>query len=287
VFRTPGGQLGYRHSFYREGQNERELLVLDTAYRRVAMGGSGNETLGRALAGVRGTIVSREVSVEQQNRLTKDLNDRISAALNIATGQNRPANPEAWWQWWNDQNEVFVTGQKQMRTVHQGEQVAIVDQIAITPGQQPKDCLAAGTLVWTALGKMPIEEVQVGDLVLSQDPESGELAFKPVLQTTVRPKSSLFKIRAGDETIETSAGHLFWVAGDGWVRARKLMSGMELHGVAGTVRVISVDEDREEQTYNLIVADFNTYFVGDAKVLCHDNTVREPTNAVVPGLIQR
>jgi hypothetical protein len=65
------------------------------------------------------------------------------------------------------------------------------------------------------------------------------------------------------------------------------MSGMELHGVAGTVRVISVDEDREEQTYNLIVADFNTYFVGDAKVLCHDNTVREPTNAVVPGLIQR
>ena len=32
---------------------------------------------------------------------------------------------------------------------------------------------------------MPIENVQVGDRVLSQDPLSGELTFKPVLDITV------------------------------------------------------------------------------------------------------
>ena len=39
-----------------------------------------------------------------------------------------------------------------------------------------------------------------------------------------------------------------------------------------------------EATYNLIVADFHTYFVGEGKILSHDNTIREPTVALVPGL---
>jgi hypothetical protein len=34
-----------------------------------------------------------------------------------------------------------------------------------------------------------------------------------------------------------------------------------------------------------VVADFHTYFVGEAKILSHDNTIRQPTNAVVPGLV--
>ena len=37
-------------------------------------------------------------------------------------------------------------------------------------------------------------------------------------------------------------------------------------------------------TYNLIVADFHTYFVGSSLVLCHDNTHSQPTNVMVPGL---
>ena len=36
--------------------------------------------------------------------------------------------------------------------------------------------------------------------------------------------------------------------------------------------------------YNLIVADFDSYFVGDAAILVHDNTPRQPTAAVLPGL---
>jgi hypothetical protein len=32
------------------------------------------------------------------------------------------------------------------------------------------------------------------------------------------------------------------------------------------------------------VADFHTYFVGDGRILSHDNTPRNPTNSIVPGL---
>jgi hypothetical protein len=61
---------------------------------------------------------------------------------------------------------------------------------------------------------------------------------------------------------------------------------MELHGVSGSARVSLTEDGPELETYNLIVADFNTYFVGQGKLLCHDNTVRRPTDAVVPGLLQ-
>jgi hypothetical protein len=149
------------------------------------------------------------------------------------------------------------------------------------------DCLAAGTLVWTARGPFEIERIQVGDLVLSQHTETGELAYKPVLRTTVRPKSQLIKIEAGGESYETSGGHLFWVSGQGWVKSRELQSGQILHSAAGPVHVSSAEPTTAAETYNLVVADFSTYFVGYRKVLSHDNTVRAPTRALVPGLAQR
>jgi hypothetical protein len=146
------------------------------------------------------------------------------------------------------------------------------------------DCLAAGTPVWTAKGPLANERIRVGDLVLSQHAETGELAYKPVLRTTVRPSGKLIRIQAASEEFQTSGGHLFWVAGQGWTKSRDLQSGQVLHTVAGPAYVSYVESGTEAETYNLVVADFNTYFVGDAKVLSHDNTVRTPTRAIVPGL---
>jgi hypothetical protein len=105
-----------------------------------------------------------------------------------------------------------------------------------------------------------------------------------VLRTTVRPTSPLVKIQAGKESFETSGGHLFWVSGEGWKRSRQLETGMVLHTASGPVRVTYVGEGANAPTYNLVVADFNTYFVGKQKLLSHDNTVRQPTSTVVPGL---
>ena len=48
-------------------------------------------------------------------------------------------------------------------------------------------CLAAGTPVWTDQGLLAIEKISVGDRVLAQDIETGELGYKPVLRTTTRP----------------------------------------------------------------------------------------------------
>jgi hypothetical protein len=294
-----GGRLLYRHAFMREGQDERELLVLDTAYRRVArLGGDGRETLARMLADASDTATRRQISVAQMNRRTGELNRRVAEALTIATNVQLPAQPQAWWDWWNDQNEIFIQGGKQLQAVRRAQQFDVVDFVppgaaavagaaaAASAAQTAKDCLAPGTKIMTAAGLVSVEEIQIGDLVLTQDVESGEVTYKPVIQTTLRPKTKLVKIQADDFVIEASGGHPFWVAGEGWVKARELTPGTELHCASGTARIISVEKDgREIETHNLIIADFNTYFIGKQHVLSHDNTVRDATNAIVPGLL--
>jgi hypothetical protein len=294
VTRGPGGRLLYRHSFVREGQQQNQHLVVDTAYTRVRQpGGDGRETLARAMSDLWTSAINREAAAEQQNRLQSELNDRITAALNTATGANQMNTPESWWKWWNDQNEVFLQGNKPISTIQTSQERYVSDRIdpaLLGQGrsgggsQYALDCLVAGAVVWTATGMTPVEKLRVGDMVLAQHPETGELAYKPVLRTTVRPAGKVMRVTAGNDTIETSGGHLFWVAGEGWIKARKLESGQELHGVRGPVRVSTVEEGDTAETYNVEVADFHNYFVGQEKVLCHDNTVKQPTTAVLPGL---
>ncbi len=297
VARGPGGRLLYRHSFVREGQKQNQQLVVDTAYTRVRQpGGDGEETLARALNNLWMSAVNRELAAEQQNRLQAEVNERISVALNTATDANLPTAPDKWWTWWNEQNEVFVAGDKPVSTIQQAQEIHVSDRIdpsLLASGgssggdQYALDCLVAGTPVWTATGVTAVEQLRVGDMVLSQHPETGELAYKPVIRTTIRPEGKLVRVTAGGETVETSGGHLFWVAGEGWVKARKLQSGQELHGVYGPARVSMVEEGNEAKTYNVEVADFHTYFVGQEKLLCHDNTIKQPTVAVLPGLTEK
>jgi hypothetical protein len=293
ALQLPRGRIGYRHEFVRETKDAQQVLQLDTEYRG-APGGSRRATAREATEDIAQTATRREQVAAEENQRTAALNERLASVLKIATGADLPAKPEAWWNWWNEQNEVFVMGAKPKTIVQRAQRVEIADRAAgasalgggseSDDGDPPTDCLAAGTPVWTAKGPLAIEQICVGDLVLSQDCETGELAYKPVLKTTIRPAGKLIKIEAEGETFETSGGHLFWVAGKGWIRSRKLQSGQVLHTAAGPAHVSAVGEGREAETYNLVVADFSTYFVGNAKVLSHDNTVRTPTRALVPGL---
>jgi hypothetical protein len=293
----PTGRIGYRHAFQREAHDRQELLLLDTEYRRQALiGGNRSETTARAFDRAADLARDRERQLAAQNEWTNRVNDRLSWVLKVATGENLPATPESWWDWWNDRNEVFLAGSKPVNTIQQTSLVTIVDRVPISSGSTGSslgssspvplrhECLAAGTMIWTLRGPCEIEKICLGDQVLAQHPETGELAYKPVLRTTVRPKAQLIKLQAGGETCQCSGGHLFWVAGEGWVKSRELQSGQILHGASGPVHLSSVELSTEAETYNLVVADFHTYFVGYRKVLSHDNTIREPTRAVVPGL---
>jgi hypothetical protein len=138
--------------------------------------------------------------------------------------------------------------------------------------------------VWTEWGPRPIQELEVGDRVFSCEAATGRLALKPVLQTTIRPEVLLLTIQTDCDTIEATGGHFFWVSGIGWVKARDLKPGMRLHTITRTACVEAVENASLQKPYNLVVADFHTYFVGEGRVLSHDTTMHRPTNVTVPGL---
>ena len=129
----------------------------------------------------------REAELNRQNSQTAAMNTRLMQVLEDSTGTVLPPTPADWWQWWNDENEVFAQTGKQVRQRYQRERIAIVDrptfpqttgpgdetaretggpQLAMTQMPGAYDCLAAGTKVWTDLGPLAIEEIQVGDRVL-------------------------------------------------------------------------------------------------------------------------
>jgi hypothetical protein len=226
-------------------------------------------------------VAKDETRVERALRLISDVSEAPVNAVDQV------------WDWWaaeNDGNEL-----KNQISMNY-DQPWYVDtrrrRVEPTPQQlirqktcPPGSCLAAGTLMVTEMGSRAVETIEVGDRVLTQDVETGELTFKPVLATTVRGGAKLMRVKTADNEIVCSQGHPFWVNTGGWIQARALRAGMPLHMVKGTTEVVSVEPAGEGTVHNLVVADSHTYFVGKENAfLSHDVTPRLPTNALTPGL---
>ncbi len=288
LYRGRGGHILFRHLLAREGVDAQRLLVMDRNYLRIArVDGEAEDTAARAVVDAQRQAQQRERQIAEENLRISQQNARVAEVLAATTGQPFGPRPKLWWEWWNDHNGVFVEGNKEVISVYESETVTIADQRPdeVGGGGGGADCLRAGTLIWTERGFIAIEQIQVGDRVLSQDPDSGELAYKPVLRTTVRPPDKLFRVVTENATLQTSSGHPFFVQGQGWVPSRLLKAGDRIQGLKRPAMVVSTEAIHlTEETYNLVVADFHSYFVGEARILSHDNTIRALTNSIVPGL---
>ena len=135
-------------------------------------------------------------------------------------------------------------------------------------------CFVAGTLVTTEDGFKPIEEIEVGDKVLSEDETTGEVAVKTVTETYINETDELIHICVNGETISATTTHPFYVDKLGWTLARSLRAGDVL--VLSNGELVTVEWVQHEilespiKVYNFEVQDFHTYFVGECGVLVHN-----------------
>jgi hypothetical protein len=143
-------------------------------------------------------------------------------------------------------------------------------------------CFVAGTLVETEDGLRPIEEIELGDYVLSRNERTGEFEYREVVRLFVRDNQQIVQVELEDaEGKSTSIGatveHPFWVGDQGWVGARGLLPGDEIFtSRGGWLRVKGSTWLSEGQTvYNFEVEGFHNYFVGEAGAWVH-NTSRMP-----------
>ena len=137
-----------------------------------------------------------------------------------------------------------------------------------------QNCFIARTEIQTLDGTKNIEDIHVGDWVLSDDPTTpgGDRIINRCFRRslTIRAVWSIFTLL--ERRITTTEGHPFWVPDVGWVLAKDLHAGSHLQ----TKYESWLDIDKVElhggltTVYNFEVAGFHTYFVSDLGLLVHN-----------------
>ena len=145
---------------------------------------------------------------------------------------------------------------------------------AISGGMSNTYCFVAGTLISTATGEKAIEEIVVGDFVLSETPETEEVAYKRVLNTYVNQTSELIHVRIEGENITATPEHPFYSPVKGWTAAVDLRRGDILVTVNGRYAIVETVEheylDAPVSVFNFEVEDFHTYYVSGLHILVHN-----------------
>ncbi len=121
--------------------------------------------------------------------------------------------------------EVGGSGKKQLK--------AVLDKLTAPDTTrkwfEPGACFAAGTLVHTKEGLKPIEQIKVGDWVLSKPENGGKQAYKRVLKTIAHAPQRVIQVDYFPDPLKNrvvpitcTVNHPFWVKGLGWTAAKDL-----------------------------------------------------------------
>ena len=144
----------------------------------------------------------------------------------------------------------------------------------LADAQSQSWCFVAGTLVATEAGYKTIEEIEAGDTVLAENPETGEVAYKTVLETYENETNELVHVHVNGEVISATPTHPFYVSQFGWTRAADLRAGDVLVLSNGEYVVVEFVQheilESPVKVYNFEVEDYHTYFVGEVSVLVHN-----------------
>ena len=106
-----------------------------------------------------------------------------------------------------------------------------------------RKCIAEGSMVWTPSGPVPIEEIKVGDIVLSYDQDNHIIRQNKVINAWSTGSKMTYEVR-------TKTGHRSYATGDhpyktsvGWVEAQKLTSNDKLIEIYDNVRYKEASEN--------------------------------------------
>jgi hypothetical protein len=131
---------------------------------------------------------------------------------------------------------------------------------------------AAGTLVLTPQGRMPIERVTVGQLVLSRDEHSFEEVPHRVTSVFSRLAASHVMLMVQGSAFEMTDEHPVWKQGAGWEPVKDIVAGDVVATDTGdSVVVQRVDIHSALKVYNFSVDRTPSYFVGDAGLWVHNS----------------
>ena len=220
--------------------------------RKGAGTGGGDKMVGKPLA-------ATDFTTDAAKMHLADLRMKAEQLRKAAELPNKKATVTA------DRNR-FANLKTLQDQVEAARQLLIADVIAQACTLLGAGCFAAGTKLWTPGGYRNIEEIKAGEAVYSRDQwdAGGDVSAK-VVEEVFERYAGVLHVHVGGQVIRTTHEHPFFVHGKGWTMARELRANDRLLCADGTT--VSVEEVFDtgewELVYNLRVAEYHTYFVGD------------------------
>ncbi|WP_374018148.1 polymorphic toxin-type HINT domain-containing protein [Paenibacillus thiaminolyticus] len=156
-------------------------------------------------------------------------------------------------------NEVYTYDQRDNRSTLQSEQ-----EPTLKGASYAYDHRNRLTRVTTEEGK---------DKVLSKNEETGEVAYKAVTATFNHDTDEIYQIHVGNQVIESTFNHPFYVEGKGWTFVKDLKVGdLLVQSDGNTLKIDSIELEHKHVTvYNMTVDKFHTYFVSDLGIWVHNS----------------
>lgn len=299
VLSRANGQIVCREQILLVGRRIDYEITRSANYAPIlqTVGGVPSQALPPPLQSVAATELDDPLRTDEGRRYQQrsdEIKQRIQFVLERTTGFKDLDDPRLWEKQWNEYNgwsssqySLDHPTYSEGTAEYSNSYIPLANSSIATAAPRSHSCFPAGTTVIALSGPTAIETLRVGDRVLTQDVRSGELTYKTVHETTLRPATPLVKLTIGAETLRATPGHPFWVVGHGWRIAKFLKPGDVLHGVNGAVVVDAVEEARPTEVYNLVVSDVHNYFVGQQRLLVHDNSSLEELAVSVPGLVKQ
>ncbi|MEM7179874.1 MAG: polymorphic toxin-type HINT domain-containing protein, partial [Spirochaetota bacterium] len=194
-----------------------------------------------------------------------DVSD-LKPGTNQAAGHSKAEDPNLWEQFKQDMDDAWQ--------IAQGNNVDDKGWVDEKGRYHPRTCFVAGTLVHTRDGLKKIEDIRLGDVVLTKDEYSGEVLHRPVIELFLRKVDILFVLELSNgETIKTTWNHPFWIENKGWTQAKEILVGNKLITPQGGVLEVVSNSQKyvsDVAVYNFGVKETHTYFVGERGVWVHN-----------------
>jgi hypothetical protein len=210
--------------------------------------------------------------LDRYNSDVNGVNDRATEALVTALLHDYGPKRKDWTKWLSELVETSTNVAPRPPDPARAEEKSahVNTKRAMLPG------FAAGTSVWTISGPSEIESLRTGDRALTQDTDTGALAYKPVLAIHYTVDQPIKKIALGNVSIATTHLERFWLAGKGWVMAGDLKPGDLVRTMSGLRQVTKIEDAQPLAVYHIQVGEGLGILVGQFGTVAHDEQVGRP-----------
>lgn len=146
----------------------------------------------------------------------------------------------------------------------------------------PSNCFVANTLVRTTDGARKIQDIRVGDSVLSFDERKGRVEAARVSKVIMGRRADLAVVASRHGAVTCTQDHPFYTARGYWTKAGELsrsdsvmaLGTASLGVIPAKCAVTSKKADSPVRVYNIEVEKNHDFFVGPDAILCHNAKIK-------------